>query len=238
MDTSEKTVEEPQSRGLGGGLLTRHGKPVVAIASLLAVVSMALLFLTMADSQLRTLLVGVVAVLWLFVLNFFRNPQRTIPPGGVVVSPADGTVISVVEVDDDTYVGGPAVRVSIFLSIFNVHVNRVPAAGIVEHLEHRPGTFRSATSADARETNECQEIGIRMADGTPVLLRQIAGLIARRIVCPLEIGQSLEKGFDFGMIRFGSQTEITLPHRNGVPFRTVVSAGQKLKGGESVIGEW
>lgn len=238
MSTSEKTVEEPQSRGVGGGLLTRHGKPVVTVSTLLAAAAVTTFYMSMSHSPLRSSLFCAVALLWLFVLNFFRNPRRTIPPGGVVVSPADGTVISVVEVQDDTYVGGPAVRVSIFLSVFNVHVNRAPVAGVVEHLKHRPGTFRSATSAEARETNECQEIGIRIADGTPVLVRQIAGLIARRIVCPLVAGQSLEKGFDFGMIRFGSQTEITLPHRNGTPFKAVVTPGEKLKGGESVIGEW
>ena len=238
MNTSEKTVERHLSRGLGGNLLTRHGTPVVVVVSCILLLSMVGLLLSVSPGTVRLTLLSVLAVLWLFMLSFFRNPERTIPAGAGVVSPADGTVISVTEVDEDTFVGGPATRISIFLSIFNVHVNRSPVAGVVEHLHHRRGTFRSATSAAARETNECQEIGIRMEDGTPVLVRQIAGLIARRIVCPIKVGDSLDKGFDFGMIRFGSQTEITLPKRDGRPFRATVSAGQKLQGGESIVGEW
>ena len=176
---------------------------------------------------------------WVFVLSFFRNPSRT-PPAGEhqVVSPADGTVISVERVDDEDFIGGPATRISIFLSVFNCHVNRAPVAGVVEYVHHRKGTFKNAMKAEARDSNECQFLGLRMADGTPVLVRQIAGLIARRIVCPVTVGTALPRGYDYGMIRFGSQTEVSVPDRDGAVFEVRVGPGDKVVGGVTVVGMW
>lgn len=177
-------------------------------------------------------------LLWVFVLSFFRNPSRVPPAGDTPISPADGKVIAIEEVDDEVYVDGPAVRIQIFLSVFNVHVNRSPITGVVEHLRHIDGDYKNAMGASAREVNERQEVGLRTSDGVPVLIRQIAGLIARRIICPLQAGQEIDRGFDFGMIRFGSQTEIVIPSRQGVPFRVQVKPGQMVQAGKTVLGDW
>lgn len=228
----------PAASGLLGNLLTRHGTPVVVWATVLALVSALAIISSTESSITRWVLLCILLLLWVFVLSFFRNPTRVAPPGDAPVSPADGKVLSIEQVDDEVYVGGPAVRIQIFLSVFNVHVNRSPVTGIVEHLRHVDGEYKNAMGASAREVNERQEIGLLGSDGVPVLVRQIAGLIARRIVCPLQAGQQIERGFDFGMIRFGSQTEIVIPARNGIPFRTHVKEGQAVRGGKTVLGDW
>ena len=224
--------------GLMWNLLTRHGTPVFVWSTVLAVVCAMGIGFGIENPILRWGLMHVPLLLWFFVLSFFRNPQRIPPAGEMLISPADGKVIAVEEVSDEVYIDGPAVRIQIFLSVFNVHVNRIPAEGVVEHLRHIDGEYRNAIGASSREVNERQEIGIRTPQGVPLLIRQIAGLIARRIVCPLQVGEEVERGFDFGMIRFGSQTEIVIPPRDGVPFQVSVAVGQKVQGGKTILGDW
>ena len=232
-------TQEAQSKGLLGDRLTRHGTPVIAWISLFcAAGSLSLILLEGLSETLR--LGGWIfcGALWLFALNFFRNPRRMAPAGDQPISPADGKVIGVDLVDDESYVDGPALRIHIFLSVFNVHVNRIPVDGVIEHLRYVEGEFRSAVGAEAREVNERQEIGLMSSDGVPILVRQIAGLIARRIVCPLKVGDEVKRGFDFGMIRFGSQTESIIPSRDGIPFKSTVKVGDKVQGGKTVLGDW
>ena len=238
MSTMTTTAAVAGTDGLLGNRLTRHGTPVVQWATLLLLVVTGAIAIGVDNPILRITAPILGMLLWLFVLSFFRNPVRIPPTGHQPVCPADGKIIAVEEVQDESYVEGPALRIQIFLSVFNVHVNRSPVDGVVEHLRHVDGSFRSATQASAREVNERQEIGIRSTDGLKILVRQIAGLIARRIVCPLQAGDPIERGFDFGMIRFGSQTEIVIPARNGVPFRSAVVPGQKVQGGKTVLGDW
>ncbi|MGE4619939.1 MAG: phosphatidylserine decarboxylase [Planctomycetota bacterium] len=228
----------PGPSGLLGNMLTRHGTPVILWSTLLALVCAGLIGFGIEDGMTRWALMHIPLLLWLFVLSFFRNPTRVPPAGDLPISPADGKVIAVEEVEDEVYVDGPAVRIQIFLSVFNVHVNRVPLTGVVEHLRHIDGEYRNAMGASSREVNERQEIGLRTTEGVPVLIRQIAGLIARRIVCPLQVGQEIERGFDFGMIRFGSQTEMVIPARSGVAFQAQVKVGQVVQGGKTVLGDW
>ncbi|MCI0652362.1 MAG: phosphatidylserine decarboxylase [Planctomycetes bacterium] len=227
--------------GLCGDRFTRHGTSTLLGASTILIVASAaaLTLAVRAEFVAAWYAAGACVICWLVVLSFFRNPRRTIPAGdALVLSAADGVVTDVTPVERETFIDGPAVRIGVFLSVFNVHVNRAPVAGIVRHLCHRPGAFASATSKRARESNECQEIGIETPAGTRVLVRQIAGLIARRIVCPLREGDAIAKGFDFGMIRFGSRTEVSVPARDGARFRCAVSPGDKVKGGSTVLGEW
>lgn len=238
MLTMTTTSLKASTSGLLGNRLTRHGTPVILSASGLLLVTGLLLGYGLEDSPIRSALLALPLILWLFVLSFFRNPQRPAPAGDLPICPADGKIIVVEDVDDEVYVEEPAVRIQIFLSVFNVHVNRSPVNGVVEHLRHVDGSFKSATQASAREVNERQEIGIRSHDGLKILVRQIAGLIARRIVCPLQAGDSIDRGFDFGMIRFGSQTEIVIPPKDGKKFTAAVKAGQKVQGGRTILGEW
>jgi len=171
-------------------------------------------------------------VLLLFVVFFFRNPYRKIPPGeNLVVSPADGRVMSITEIDEPEFIKARAIKVSIFLSIFNVHVNRSPIRGQVSFVSYRPGKFLPAFKSHASEINERNTVGIENGS-MKVLVYQITGFIARRIVCWVKKGDSLERGERFGLIKFGSCTEVVLP----VNVDIQVKPGDKVKGGKTIIG--
>ncbi len=226
-------------RGPLGNRFTRYGVGPLVTGTVVALALAGLLEWLVPEAAGGRWWLLLPAGLWLFLLSFFRNPRRAIPAGdSVVLSAADGKVLDVARIEAEEFIGAPATRISIFLSVFDVHVNRAPVTGRVCYLDYRRGTFRSATQRAARESNECQSIGQEMADGTRVLTRQIAGLIARRIVCPLTEGEQLAQGVDFGMIRFGSQTEISVPDRNGRRFVARVRPGDVVRGGSTVIGEW
>ena len=173
----------------------------------------------------------------LFCLFFFRDPER-VPPGraGVVVAPADGRVMSVTPAAPPSELGlgmVPRWRGSIFLSILDVHVNRIPADGTVTRVAYRHGAFANAADDQASEANERNAIAIRLADGRDIAVVQIAGLIARRIVCSVREGDTVRVGARLGIIRFGSRADLYLPE--GV--RPLVAEGQTMIGGETVIAE-
>jgi len=174
-------------------------------------------------------------LLVLFVLFFFRNPDRTVVAAPEdVLSPADGVVLAVEEVEETRYLKGPAVKVSIFLNIFNVHVNRTPIAGSVEYVHYQPGKFLPAFKGHASSLNERNYVGIR-SEHNPrmsLLVVQITGFIARRVVCWVKVGDTLQQGQRFGLIKFGSCTEVYLPQGSVI----LVEKGHKVKGGETIIG--
>jgi phosphatidylserine decarboxylase len=179
------------------------------------------------------------AALGLFVVSFFRNPRRA-PPAeeGVVVSPADGTIASIEEVEGEEFVEGAAVVIGIFLSVFNVHINRVPDAVRVIGATYRPGKFLNALRAVSARENE--QLSLRLQGVAPpyrrVVVRQIAGAIARRIVCWVKPGDELAVGEQFGMIKFGSRTELVLPREPGL--RVEARLGQKVKAGTTVLARF
>ena len=161
-----------------------------------------------------------------FCLYFFRDPERVIPPGPVCVSPADGKVVRVCEEAEGR------MRVSIFLSIFDVHVNRAPVAGCVRSVRYAPGGFRMAHREAASVGNERNTLIIEEREsGLTLETKQIAGLIARRIVCRKKAGDRVEKGERFGLIKFGSRVDIVL----GPEWRLAVERGDRVSGGSSVI---
>lgn len=173
-------------------------------------------------------------VLTLFCIFFFRNPPRPIDQRpGIVVSPADGRVMDIVTVKEDRYIHGEALRVRIFLSIFDVHINRIPLAGRVEWVEKVPGLFLAAYKDEASQKNVRNYVGLA-TDWGKILVVQITGLIARRLVCWVQPGDNLQTGQRFGLIRFGSCTEVYLPETATI----LVQAGQKVKGGESIIARF
>jgi len=173
-------------------------------------------------------------ILTIFCVFFFRNPPRTIDGHkGVVVSPADGRVMDIVKVKENKYLQGPAVRIRIFLSVFNVHINRVPIAGRVEFSEKVPGLYLAAYKDEAGQKNARNYLGINSEWGK-ILVVQVTGLIARRLVCWVKPGDELMTGQRFGLIRFGSCTEIYLPKNATI----LVQPGQKVKGGESQIARF
>jgi phosphatidylserine decarboxylase len=173
----------------------------------------------------------------LFCLFFFRDPERVQPARpGTVVAPADGRVTSVAPAVPPVELGlgaTPRWRVSTFLSVLNVHVNRVPADGTITRIAYRHGSFLNASMDKASEVNERNAIALRLSDGRELAVVQIAGLIARRIVCDLREGDSVQAGQRLGIIRFGSRADLYLPE--GV--RPLVAVGQTMIGGETVIAE-
>jgi phosphatidylserine decarboxylase len=165
---------------------------------------------------------------------FFRNPDRDGPRGPeLVIAPADGKVVGVVEVSEPDYLCDRAVRVSIFMNVFNVHVNRHPIDGAVEHRDYRPGKFFNATLDKASQYNEQMSLGIRGPRGA-ILVRQIAGLIARRIVTDPAIGDAVHQGGRLGLIRFGSRVDTFVP----VDTRVEVQVGDRTAAGSTVLARW
>jgi phosphatidylserine decarboxylase len=173
----------------------------------------------------------------LFCLYFFRDPERVMPPRpGVVIAPADGRVVMVGPAVPPAELGlgdMPRWRVCIFLSVLDVHVNRVPVDGVVTRIAYRHGAFLNASLDKASDDNERNAIAIRMPDGRDVAVVQIAGLIARRILCHVREQDQVTAGDRFGIIRFGSRTDVYLPE--GV--RPLVAVGQLMIGGETVVAE-
>lgn len=174
---------------------------------------------------------GILVCLACFVFYFFRNPDRVIPEGpGLVVSPADGRVVVV---KDEEHGGRPGKRISIFLAVWNVHVNRSPAAGTITRLEYRPGKFLAAMRERASFDNEQNIFSLETPAGEMVF-KQIAGLIARRVVSWKKPGDIVDRGELIGLVRFGSRMDLWLPGGAHV----LVAVGDKVKGGSSVVARW
>jgi phosphatidylserine decarboxylase len=169
-----------------------------------------------------------------FVIWFFRDPERSIPTDdGLIVAPADGKIVQIREEREERFLKAPVIRVSIFLNIFDVHVNRMPCAGKIQKIVYHAGKFLSAHLDKASSENEHQAVLIEASTGQQLVVVQIAGLIARRIVSWIQPGDSLERGQRFGMIRFGSRVDTFLP----VGTKLRVQRGDRVKGGETILGE-
>ncbi len=183
---------------------------------------------------LLKILTGIVAIIFLFNFYFFRDPERNIPKGNdLILSPADGTVVMIEDVDEPYYFKTKVRRVSIFLSVFDVHVNRIPVIGKVEFLKYIKGKFLVAFADKASEENEQSIIGIRHEKGK-ILFKQIAGIIARRIIYHVVEGDTVDAGDRFGLIRYGSRVDMFFPEN----IELKVSLKDKVYGGETIIGEF
>ncbi len=169
-----------------------------------------------------------------FVLYFFRDPERVVPDGqGLLVSPADGKVIEIEQASEGAISRQAVTRVSIFMNVFNVHVNRFPVTGTVKRIEYQPGSFLPADQKKALIRNEQNKLLIADEAGNEITVVQVAGLIARRIVCWAETGDELKKGQRFGLIRFGSRLDIYLPPQYSV----CVRQGRKVWAGQTIIAQ-
>ncbi len=205
----------------------RAGWPFIAVFSL------ATILLNTVSEALG--LLGVVLTLW--CIYFFRDPDRVTPDrDGLIISPADGVVQLVDQAAPPEELDmGDTIRwrVCVFMNVFDVHVNRIPIAGTLSKLSYRPGKFLNASLDKASEFNERQSLALTLADGRDIAFVQIAGLVARRILCDVQEGQTVKTGVRFGMIRFGSRVDVYLP--DGV--EPLVSVGQTSIGGETVIAD-
>jgi len=206
--------------------IAREGYPIILSAGIAALIA-----LTIGWVLLGSLL----AVSTVAVAAFFRDPERVIPAGdNLIVSPADGKVVSIAPAAAGGMFDGAATRVSIFLSPLDVHINRVPVAGKIDAVQYQPGQFLAAYKAEASERNEQNALKILCRGARFIGVVQIAGVLARRIVCRVKRGDDLKRGDRFGLIMFGSRTDTYLPDDCAVE----VVEGQRVKGGETIIGRF
>jgi phosphatidylserine decarboxylase len=204
--------------------IVKEGFPFLITAGLLT------LFFSWLGWKILTAL-GI--LLTLFIGFFFRNPKRKIPTlQNIILSPADGKIIHVGECEEDRFLKERALKVSIFMSVFNVHLNRVPVSGKVLERSYHPGRFLIASVEKSSLLNEQNAFILETEDRFKILLIQIAGFVARRIVCYAKAGDTLRMGEIFGLIRFGSRIDLYLP----TWVKPIVRVGQHVKGGESIIG--
>jgi phosphatidylserine decarboxylase len=209
----------------------REGYPFIGIATVLAVATFALALAR--RSWALWLLAIVITVLALWVAYFFRDPERTGERGtNIVVAPADGKLIMITEVDEPAFVGGRATRLSIFMNVFNVHVNRYPVDGTVQYVHYNKGKFLNAAAEKSSLENEQSSVGIESGQYR-ILVRQIAGLVARRIVTYSQKGQHVKQGDRMGIIRFGSRVDVFLP----TDARLRVELGTLTTAGTTVLAE-
>ena len=204
--------------------VTREGYPFIAFAG----------FMTLIFAVLEYELIAIIGiVLTGFVVNFFRDPERIGPnEEDAFVAPADGKVILVEKVFDEKYLQEHAYKISIFMNVFDVHVNRLPFAGEVEKIIYSPGKFYAANSDQAALENENCAVVMSTTGNFRYAVVQVAGLLARRIVCWTEKGDTLERGARYGMIRFGSRVDIFLPQQVQIE----VATGKTVKAGETILG--
>ena len=175
-------------------------------------------------------------IVLIWALSFFRDPERVVPEDkDILIAPADGTIADIETVDEPDFIGGKAMRVGIFLSIFDVHINRSPCLAKVEKITYRQGQFLDARKPESGRVNESNNLWLTRIESPndKLIVRQISGAIARRIVCKAQEGQNLAAGEKFGMIKFGSRTEVYVPARDGV--KCLVKTGDKVKAGITPI---
>jgi phosphatidylserine decarboxylase len=215
--------------------LTKYGLPEVAVYPAAVTILMAAVALFGAPLLPMAALVAIETILALvlvWALMFFRDPyRRIVRDDTTLLAPADGRIADIETVDEGDFIGGPALRIGIFLSIFNTHINRAPCDAKVEKITYRPGKYLNAMNRMAGKVNESNNLAM-VRTGSPqdrLLVRQISGAIARRIVCAAREGQHLTGGEQFGMIKFGSRTELYLPANERI--ECMVRVGDKVKAG-------
>lgn len=212
-------------------MISKYGYDVVTVVFFIVLVGSLLSWFFIETRLLKFGVIGVLGLVLLFTLNFFRDPDRTTPAGdNLVIAPADGEIVLIKEVQEDEFLKGSAVQVSIFMSPLNVHVNRFPISGTVQYFRYFPGEFLVAFDEKSSLRNERTHIGVE-GGAMRILFKQIAGFIARRIVAPIREGDRAVAGGRFGMIRFGSRVDVIMP--KGLTLK--VKLGEKTVAGETVL---
>ncbi|MGL1930169.1 MAG: phosphatidylserine decarboxylase family protein [Desulfotalea sp.] len=203
--------------------IAKEGIPFIAASAFLTIIA------AICEYECLTF---ILVACTLFIVYFFRDPERFIPTDdNALISPADGKIIVVEKCTDERFLKGEAMKVSIFMNVFNVHVNRIPFSGTVKKIIYNPGKFYSADSTKGAELNENCGVILETKSGKQFAFVQVAGLIARRIVCWLESGDKVTKGNRFGLIRFGSRVDLYLP----VDSKVIVGIGEHVSAGETII---
>jgi phosphatidylserine decarboxylase len=220
--------------------ITKYGLPQVVIYPGLCALAMVIAIALVEVSTLLFWITEIILFLvFVWMLSFFRDPKREIPVGDdLILSPADGTITEVQVVDEPAFIDGPATRIGIFLSIFNVHLNRVPCSVKIENINYHKGAFINAMDPNCGKLNESNDLSMtRLVEPKEKLfVRQISGAIARRIVCDAEKGQEFSGGAIFGMIKFGSRTELYLPAASGA--KILIKKGDKVRAGLTILAKY
>lgn len=212
-------------------MFAREGYSTIAIVLIFGIVVSGL-SLTYINHWAAYALVAAMIILNLFILYFFRDPDREVPEGNeFIIAPADGKVVLIKEIESHPYLEGRAKQISIFLSPLDVHVNRVPASGTIEYVKYHPGAYLMAWDERASSMNERADFGLKHPSGTKLFFRQITGFMARRIVYHLSEGDEVQAGSRFGMMKFGSRMDILLPESISIN----IEKGDKTVAGESII---
>lgn len=213
-------------------MFTKYGYTTIGVVAVIVFILISLSFFTQSN-PIKIILILAAAAILLLTLNFFRDPDRKTPiQKDIIVTPADGKVIVIKQNVTNSFVGQNCNQISIFMSPLNVHVNRIPISGKVEHLKYYEGKFIAAFEDKASENNERMETGI-VSDGNKILFTQIAGFLARRIVNDIKIGDSVTIGERFGMIKFGSRVDVFVPGK----WKPVVQLNDNVHAGETILFE-
>ncbi len=217
--------------------LTKYGWPQVVISP--AILFVMMIFVACVSPLAPRLSIwaiisteAVLVIVLVWALSFFRDPYRVCPKEtNLLLSPADGTITDIETVEENDFIGGRAIKIGIFLSIFNVHINRSPCNAKVVKISYKKGRYKNAANPESGQVNESNNLYIIRKDGPAdkLIVRQISGAIARRIVCAAKEGQELSGGEKFGMIKFGSRTELYVPARTNI--KCLVEPGEKVKAG-------
>ena len=212
----------------------REGYQIILIAILVVVVSWLLIKNYIPVPYVRYILLGGLLVLLAWVITFFRNPIRTINKGDHILSTADGKIVAVEEVDETEYFDEKRLVISVFMSPFNVHVNWYPFDGEVKYSRYHPGRFLFARHPKSSELNECTSVVLEKQKGQDVLIRQVAGVMARRIICYAKVGDIVEQGEEMGIIRFGSRVDFFLP----TTVKVDVKIGDVVKAQKTILARF
>ncbi len=219
--------------------LTKYGWPEIVIlpAIILATMVVSLILgVLFWPNWLIYIIEAVLAIVFVWLLSFFRDPYRLCPlDTRNILAPADGKITDIEYIDEEEYIGGPAIKIGIFLSIFNTHINRAPCNVKVGKITYKKGQHKNAANPETSRINESNDLNLTRTDppNDKLIVRQISGAVARRIVCSTAEGQHLKAGDKFGMIKFGSRTELYLPARDNT--KCLVKTGDKVKAGLSPL---
>lgn len=213
-------------------MITKYGYFTVGTVAVIFFILISASFF-LSNPYIKYTLIVFSVLLLVFTLNFFRDPERNIPKGNnIILSPADGTVLVIKDVQPDVFISEPCKQISIFMSPLNVHVNRIPISGKVDFLKYYKGEYLVANHEKADKRNERSMIGIT-SDKGKVLFTQVAGFVARRIIYELKTGQNVTAGERFGMIKFGSRVDVIVPEK----WAAKVKEGDKVTAGETILFE-
>lgn len=214
-------------------MITKYGFSTLAVISVLIIIII-IISSFIANEYIRSLLIIISILFYIFSLNFFRDPERITPVSeNIIVSPADGKVLFVKDVVDKKFINGNGKQISIFMSPLNVHVNRIPISGKIDYLKYHKGKYLAAFEEKASEVNERSEFGITSKYGK-VFFTQVAGFVARRIVYEISVGNQVKIGERFGMIKFGSRVDVIVPEG----WKPVVVKDDKVRAGETILFEY